>query len=221
MRIKANYLDHNFSHRSGDGRIEWIVVHYAGIACAQGSAAVVARSLHNRSKTACERSLGRAASTHYVVGDDGIIQLVRDRHRAWHVGSYKTTNKCRAENNNSLGVDLVEHKRNPSSGSVNDNDWYFTASVMQTGAKLVAELAKKYGIKEDHIVRHFDVTGKLCPKPFVGTYTNDVTGAIADEEWRRFLMLVKLFMDSYGFAGSSPSLTMRLVAASGTFRLTP
>lgn len=192
MRIKIDYLDHNFSHRSGEGRIDWIVVHYAGIACAQGSAAVVARSLHTRSKTACERSLGRAASTHYVVGDDGIIQLVRDRHRAWHVGAYKTANKCRAENNNSLGVDLVEHKRNTKTSSVNDRDWYFSASVMQTGASLVAKLADKYGIDGAHIVRHYDVTGKACPRPFVGNWVNDVTGAIADEEWFRFCEMVRL-----------------------------
>ena len=100
MNIKKQYLDHNFSRRSGEGRIDLIVVHYAGIACAQGRAEVVSRSLHNLSKTACERRLSRAASTHYLVGDDCVIQLVRDRHRAWHVGAYKTTNKCRAENNN-------------------------------------------------------------------------------------------------------------------------
>ena len=195
MNIKKQYLDHNFSRRSGEGRIDWIVVHYAGIACAQGRAEVVARSLHNLSKTACERRLSRAASTHYLVGDDCVIQLVRDRHRAWHVGAYKTTNKCRAENNNSLGVDLVEHKINQSSNSVNDCDWYFSARVMQIGARLVASLADKYGIDADHIVRHYDVTGKACPRPFVGTWINVVTGAIADEEWLRFKELVRMMRE--------------------------
>lgn len=196
MNIVHNYLDHNFSHRTGKRQIEWIVIHYTGIASAQGDASVVARSLHNRSKTGIERELGRAASTHYLVGDSQVIQLVRDRHRAWHVGSYKMTNKCAAENNNSLGVDLVEHKRDSRSDSVTDRDWYFTRHVMTQGARLVAQLANKYGIVEAHIVRHFDVTGKLCPRPFVGTWINEVTGAIADEEWKRFLAMVRLFRQS-------------------------
>ena len=183
MKIRHQYIDHKFSWRTSKAQIEWIVVHYSGIATAQGQAAVVARAIQ-RSE--------RESSTHYVVGEDGIIQLVRDRHRAWHVGGYNTKNKCRAENNNSLGVDLVEHKRNPKSGSVNDRDWYFTDKVIQDGAELVAELADRYDIPLDHIVRHYDVTGKWCPRPFVGKDTNEITGDIHEIGWIMFKERVRL-----------------------------
>ena len=182
MQIKHQYLDHKFSWRTSKARIEWIVVHYSGIATAQGKAEVVERSI---------RRSERESSTHYIVGDDAIIQIVRDKHRAWHVGGYCTSNKCLAENNNSLGVDLVECKRDPRSNSVGDHDWYFTEKVIQEGAQLVAKLADTYGIPMDHIVRHFDVTGKRCPRPFVGNDANEVTGETGEYAWQKFLIEVE------------------------------
>ena len=183
MQIKHQYLDHKFSWRTSKARIEWIVVHYSGIVSAQGKAAVVERSI---------RRSERESSTHYIVGEDGIIQIVRDRHRAWHVGGYCTSNKCRAENNNSLGVDLVECKRNTRTHSVKDRDWYFSDKVLQDGAQLVAWLADKYNIPQSHIVRHFDVTGKWCPRPFVGKDTNEITGDIHEFGWIMFKERVRL-----------------------------
>lgn len=183
MQIKHQYLDHKFSWRTSKARIEWIVVHYSGIASAQGQAAFVERSI---------RRSERESSTHYIVGEDAIIQIVRDRHRAWHVGGYCTSNKCLAENNNSLGVDLVERKRNTRSNDVKDCDWYFTGEVIQDGAQLVAWLADKYNIPQDHIVRHYDVTGKWCPRPFVGKDTNEITGDIHETGWIMFKERVRL-----------------------------
>ena len=183
MQIKHQYIDHKFSRRTSDAHIEWIVIHYSGIASAQGRSSVVERSI---------RRSERESSTHYIVGEDGVIQIVRDRHKAWHVGGYCTYNKCRAENNNSLGVDLVEHKRDTHSVSVSDRDWYFSDKVLRDGAQLVAMLADKYNIPQDHIVRHFDVTGKWCPRPFVGKDTNEITGDIHEIGWAMFKDRVRL-----------------------------
>lgn len=183
MNIRHQYLDHKFSWRTRNARIEWIVVHYAGTVSAQGRASVAARSIQ-RSE--------RESSTHYLIGEDCIIQLVRDRHRAWHVGGYHTENKCRAENNNSLGVDLVERKRNQKSDSVSDCDWYFSDAVIRDGAQLVAMLADRYAIPQSHIVRHFDVTGKHCPRPFVGKDINEITGDPHENGWIMFKERVRL-----------------------------
>ena len=147
MQIKHQYLDHKFSWRTSKARIEWIVVHYSGIATAQGQAAVVERSI---------RRSERESSTHYIVG-----------------------------------VDLVERKRDPTSKSVGDRDWYFTDTVIQDGAQLVAKLADTYGIPMDRIVRHFDVTGKRCPRPFVGNDVNEVTGENGEYAWQKFLIEVE------------------------------
>lgn len=33
--------------------------------------------------------------------------------------------------------------------------------------QLTAWLCKKYNLNEDQVIRHYDVTGKICPKYFV------------------------------------------------------
>lgn len=165
----------------GHKQIEWIIVHYTGDRYSQGRAQKTADAMQTWKRT---------TSTHYLVGDDDIYQVVEDRHAAWHC-PYEKGNKCAACNTVALGVDLVEHKRNSRSKSVNDLDWYFTDKVIEDGAKLVAELADKYSIPMDHIVRHFDVTGKWCPRPFVGNDINEVTGETGKFAWEKFKLLVE------------------------------
>ena len=38
---------------------------------------------------------------------------------------------------------------------------------MENAVQLVRSLMQKYGIAPDHVVRHYDVTHKNCPAPFV------------------------------------------------------
>ncbi len=165
----------------GHKQIEWIIVHYTGDRYSQGRAKKTADAMQTWKRT---------TSTHYLVGDDDIYQVVEDRHAAWHC-PYEKSNKCLACNPVALGVDLVEHKRNSRSKSVNDRDWYFTDKVIEDGARLVAELADKYDIPMEHIVRHFDVTGKWCPRPFVGNDVNEVTGETGEFAWEKFKRMVE------------------------------
>lgn len=170
-----------FGYR-GHNAIAWIIVHYTGDRYAQGCAKKTAAAMQTWKRT---------VSTHYLVGDDGIYQTVADRHAAWHC-PYEKSNKCAACNSVAIGVDLVEHKQNTRSKSVKDSDWYFTEKVIQDGAALVAMLADKYNIPQDHIVRHYDVTGKWCPRPFVGADTNDITGDVHEIGWKLFKERVRL-----------------------------
>jgi N-acetylmuramoyl-L-alanine amidase CwlA len=49
-----------------------------------------------------------------------------------------------------------------------DSDkWYFTIETQESLVWLVAKLMKDYGIGIDHVIRHYDVTGKCCPNPYV------------------------------------------------------
>lgn len=170
-----------FGYR-GHNKIAWIIVHYTGDYGSQGCAKKTADAMQTWKRT---------VSTHYLVGDDAIYQTVKDKHVAWHC-PYDKDNKCAACNSNALGVDLVEHKRNTRTHSVKDRDWYFTDKVIQDGAQLVAWLADKYNIPQSHIVRHFDVTGKWCPRPFVGKDTNEITGDIHEIGWIMFNERVRL-----------------------------
>ena len=105
------------------------------------------------------------ASAHYFVDDDSITQAVPDNRVAWSVGGNKYPNtkgatyygKC--TNNNSISVELCDTKKN----GVYD----FTEATLKNAADLVMLLMKKYSVPIERVVRHYDVTGKICPKPFV------------------------------------------------------
>ena len=42
-----------------------------------------------------------------------------------------------------------------------------TAATVDRTVELVKMLMKKYNIAADHVIRHYDVTGKSCPEPWV------------------------------------------------------
>ena len=171
--------------RNSCERIEWIVVHYTGMVVTQGNPDTAARAIA-RSK--------RAASTHYLVGDRGdradIVQLLPVKYAAYHVGAKDDGKLIPCYNGNSIGVDLCECKMDCSSGSVSCNDWYFTPQTFANGAHLIAYLAQEHGIPTDHIVRHYDVTHKRCPRPFVGTDINAYTGQTHESAWREFVRTI-------------------------------
>lgn len=171
--------------RHSGERIEWIVVHYTGMIATQGDPDTAARAIA-RSK--------RAASTHYLVGDRGdradIVQLLPVKYAAYHVGAKDDSKLIPCYNGNSIGVDLCECKMDSSSSSVSCNDWYFTPQTLANGARLIAYLAQEHGIPTDHIVRHYDVTHKRCPRPFVGTDINAYTGQTHESAWREFVRTI-------------------------------
>ena len=43
----------------------------------------------------------------------------------------------------------------------------FTEAQVATRGELVRDLMARYGIPEGSVIRHYDVTGKLCPAPYV------------------------------------------------------
>lgn len=133
-------------------RIRYIVVHYAG---ATGSA-----------KNQCKYFMEyRGASSHYFVDHNGdIYQSIEDWNVAWHCGAkvYKHP-ECR--NANSIGIELC--CRTKGGTSADSNDWYFEDATVESAANLVRYMMDKYHIPADRVVRHYDVTGKICPNPFI------------------------------------------------------
>lgn len=105
------------------------------------------------------------ASAHYFVDDNSITQSVPDDYVAWSVGGSKYANTNGGKfheictNYNSISVELCDNVRN----GVYD----FTPNTLNNAVELGRMLMKKYNIPIDHVIRHYDVTGKICPKPFV------------------------------------------------------
>lgn len=152
--MKINKLLTQYNHNSATAdRIQYLVIHYVG---ALGSA-----------KANCQWYAGgnRGASAHYFVDFDGAVwQSVEDQNIAWHCGakSYRHP-KCR--NANSIGIEMCV--RNKGSQADTSRDWYFEDATVLSTIQLTKELMKKYAIPAGHVIRHHDVTGKICPNPYV------------------------------------------------------
>ena len=101
----------------------------------------------------------RNASAHYFVDENEIVQSVKDNDTAWHCGakSYKHP-KCR--NDNSIGVEMCSEKDQ-------NGQYYINQETQNTAVELIKVLMAKYSIPLENVLRHYDVTGKMCPEPFV------------------------------------------------------
>lgn len=153
---EINRLISGYNFNAGSvSRIKYIVIHYTG---ALGDA-----------KANCNYFAGgnRNASAHYFVGYDWAIwQSVEDKNIAWHCGasSYKHA-ECR--NSNSIGIEMCVRKKNTASMKATDKDWYFEDATVEAAAELTRYLMEKYGVPASNVIRHYDVTGKICPNPYV------------------------------------------------------
>lgn len=88
-------------------------------------------------------------SANYVVGLEGeIIQCIPDGEVAW------------ASNKANYYSISIENCHEDETGKFNDSTYW-------SDVHLVAYLTEKYGLGRDDIIRHYDVTGKNCPKWFV------------------------------------------------------
>lgn len=100
------------------------------------------------------------SSAHYFVDDDSVTQSVPDNYIAWHCGANTYKHQyCR--NSNSIGIEICDDIKN---GIV-----YPSAKTIENVLELVEYLMKKYNVPKDNVIRHYDVTGKLCPAYWCGT----------------------------------------------------
>nr|WP_288827437.1 N-acetylmuramoyl-L-alanine amidase [uncultured Clostridium sp.] len=171
MQINKSLTPYNYSN--GElSRIKYIVIHFVG---ALGGAEA-------NCKYYASQYIG--ASAHYYVGFSGEIwQSVEDKNIAWHCGAKKYVHpECR--NSNSIGIELCV--RNKGSLADTSRDWYFEDATVQTAIELTRELMAKYNVPADHVIRHYDVTGKICPNPYVYNHTQytweDFKAALTEEK---------------------------------------
>ena len=146
MKIEDKLLTINPYSRSGEKQkdIQYIVVHWVGNA--NTSATANRNYFNNLAKTH-----STSASSHYIIGLNGeIIRCIPDDEVAFHSGSYSMNRK-------SIGIEDCHP------------DWNgkFTDDTYNALVELCADLCKKYEISINNVIRHYDVTGKNCPKYYV------------------------------------------------------
>lgn len=133
-------------------KLKGVVIHWTANTDA-GADAVANRSYFN--------TTGNFASTHYIVDSKQIIRCLPDDEIGYHVGASRYTelgNSIRegtSPNYFLLGIEMCVNS---------DGDWNRTYA---STVSLAAYLIKKYGLTVDDLFRHYDITGKECPKMMI------------------------------------------------------
>lgn len=149
MTINKLLTKVNFTDKNSTKRIKYLVIHYVG---ATGGAQDNCKYFYDTY---------RGVSAHYFVGHKGEIwQCVDDADIAWHCGTNGTYKHKYCRNSNSIGIEMCCKK--DSKGN-----WYFEEETVAATVELVKMLMKKYNIKIENVIRHYDVTGKNCPAPYI------------------------------------------------------
>lgn len=154
LNIQHQFLTPNEYSRSQKSlnRVKGVVVHYTAN---PGSTAQNNHDYFENLKTKKTASV----SSHFIIGLEGeIIQCIPLNEIA-----YASNNR----NSDTISIECCH----PS------EDGEFTDKTYQALQKLVKALMNSYSLDTDDIIRHYDVTGKDCPKYFVEHPT----------EWKKFL----------------------------------
>lgn len=148
---------------SPNRQIKYIVYHFtAGASSAPGRAKGM--------KTSWEKT--HRASADFGIDDRDICQFNPDlnNYNCWHCGDklnpYSGGGKYhgKATNRNSIGIEICSNiKKGADVSKPNHSAWYYTEESLNNAVKLGKILMKKFNIDIDHVVRHYDVSSKLCP----------------------------------------------------------
>lgn len=177
----------SYSSRKGR-KIEWIVCHYP---VAPGQDAEWCRQFYINTK--------EQKSVHYAVSDSQTVSIVACSNAAYHCATSDRKTYCGATNHNSIGIDLMDNKLNKKSCKVEDTDWFIDEQTLERAANLIAYLMKKYSIDINHVVRHYDVTHKWCPRPLMGDDKNQYYNMSGNQRWEQFKKRISelLYMSYY------------------------
>ena len=145
--IKA-YLTPNKYSRPGIAmkKIKGIVIHYVGNA---GSTAIANRNYFNHLKDQ-QTTKPIYASSHYIVGLEGdVIACVPEEEVAYHASK---------ANCDHIGIEVCHA----------DSSGKFSTPTYEALITLVLDICKRYHLNPlRDIIRHYDVTGKDCPRYYV------------------------------------------------------
>lgn len=134
----------------------------------------------------------RAASAHYCVDDHSIVQCIPDGEVAYHVGARKY---------NTIGYALFGDAPalTPNYFTVgyemcvnSDGNWELTRGH---SIDLAAHLLVKHELTIQSLYRHFDVTGKDCPKMLLDP-----------KAWSEYRAEVLMVLRQYAIEGATPQV---------------
>lgn len=151
MQIKKMFITPNPYSRPQKkiGQIKNIVIHWIGNA---GTTAENNAKYFDGLKVGKKNSTGDYiyASSHYIIGNDGVVvRCLPESEVAYHASK---------ANSYSIGMEICHP------------DWSGkpTEKAYDSLVNLLVELCRRYKLEPTQaIIRHYDVTGKVCPKYYV------------------------------------------------------
>ncbi|MEG0073748.1 MAG: N-acetylmuramoyl-L-alanine amidase [Clostridia bacterium] len=178
MEISEQLISLNKMSRPGlklNG-VKEIIMHYVGNT---NTAASANRNYFNNLKNQ-ERVY---ASSHYIVGLEGeVIRCIPEHEVAYHSGNYEV-------NLNSLSIETCH---------INDAGQYSDATY-NSMVLLCRDICKRHDLDPlKNIRRHFDVTGKRCPRYFVDNveawekFKNDVANIKKEETSEKYFVTPRI-----------------------------
>ena len=144
-------------------KVNGIVVHYTAN---PGTTAQQNRNYFEGLKDSHQTS----ASSHFIIGMEGeIVQCIPCNEIAY------------ASNDRNADTISIEC-------CIPDDTGKFTDETYNTLVHLVAWLCGRYQLTTDDVIRHYDVTGKMCPKYYVEN----------EDAWTQFKADVVSYINDYG-----------------------
>lgn len=173
-------------------KIKYIAIHYTAGTTSKKGAARATRSAF----------IAREASADFVVDDAEIVRINPDlrNYYCWSVNDKLNSatggGKLRsvANNKNTISIEICSNLLPNTNVKIpNHGGWYFTDASLENALKLVRYLMKEYNIPKEHVVRHYDISGKICPGVINWTSARiyDTKGKITStkgnsKEWEKF-----------------------------------
>lgn len=145
-------------------QIKYLAIHFtAGSSSAKGRA--------RNTKAVFEQ---RPASADFCVDDCEMVQFNPDlrNYYCWAVGDKKAQGSGGgtlygiATNRNTISIEICSTCKPATEVAVshsNHDGWSYTPQALDNAVKLAKILMRKFSITPDRVVRHYDISGKLCP----------------------------------------------------------
>lgn len=159
--IKVNLLTINVNSRPGIAlkNVKGIVIHYTAN---PGTDAMANRNYFESRKDEADESQNKVSS-HFIIGLDGsIVQCIPLNEISY------------ASNDKNFDTVSIECCHPDKSGKFSDKTY-------RALINLSAWLCAKYNIRKNDVIRHYDVTGKLCPVYYVRH--EDKWNKLKDDIW--------------------------------------
>lgn len=159
--ITKGYIDKHIT-KSPNRPIKYIAVHYTAGGSSKKGTAMNTRNVF----------LKRNASADFVVDDETVVQINPDlkNYYCWSVGDKKNPYSKggrlygKATNKNTVSIEMCSTLMNGWGASAANHDgWYISDKVVDNTVRLVKYLMKTYNVPKENVVRHYDISGKLCP----------------------------------------------------------